>query len=201
MLSWGEGNVVVRFLRLWAVGLAVHFAAWTIAYFLVPEGALRGVFLSSRLPLGESSWTAVAGRIVLYNVGVAAGLVAVANLFRVGRFPLGYAAVLAHWALYGLFLGSDSFAYPRGGKLVPQVAGFFTRIGVWEITAYTLLAAATTGLFLYRQASWTDWSTARVRSASEWRLSAGEWLAVAVSLLLIVAAGLREGVAIWGLGG
>src|SRR5690606_27961208 len=100
VLSWGEGNVVVRFLRLWAVGLAVHFAAWTIAYFLVPEGALRGVFLSSRLPLGESSWTAVAGRIVLYNVGVAAGLVAVANLFRVGRFPLGYAAVLAHWALW-----------------------------------------------------------------------------------------------------
>src|SRR5690606_22658894 len=75
VLSWGEGNVVVRFLRLWAVGLALHFAAWTIAYFLVPEGALRGVFLSSRLPLGESSWTAVAGRIVLYNVGVAAGLV------------------------------------------------------------------------------------------------------------------------------
>ncbi len=201
MLSWAEGNVVVRFLRLWAVGLAVHFAAWTIAYFLLPEGALRGVFSSSRLPLDESSWTAVAGRIVLYNVGVAAGLIAVANLFRVGRFPLGYVAVLAHWGLYGLFLGSDSFAYPRGGKLVPEVAGLLSRIGVWEITAYTLFAAATTGLFLYRQASWRNWSTARVRSASDWRLSVGEWVAVAVSLLLIVAAGLREGVAIWGLGG
>lgn len=143
-------------------------------------------------------WAAIAGRIVLYNWCVAGGFVAGANLVRVGHFPLGYIPVLAHWGLYGLFLGSDSFAHTQDGRLLPSVAVLVGRSGFVEMTGYTLLAAATTGLFLYRQASWRDMRTVRERHFSDWRLSMGEWLALTLSFLSILAAGVKEALVIWG---
>lgn len=185
-----------RFVKLWATGILLFYAAWFAGYFLVPEGFLREIFFATRLPLEGGGAAAVGGRIILFNGVVASGLIVVANLFRITEFPLGYLPVLFHWSLFGVFLGSDSFAYSQGGRLFPTVAGIIGRIGFQEITAYTLIAAATTALCLFRQKSWTDWSTVRERSWRELRLARGEWLALALAVALIAYAGLREGAAI-----
>lgn len=195
-MSWTDPSVLRRFLRLWALGLSLLFAAWLSGYFLVPQGALKDVFLSSRLPLESARATSVVGRIALYNGLIASGLIAIANLFRVGRFPLGYLPVLIHWALFGLFLGTDSFAYSQGGRLLPSVSILLGGSGVFEITGYTLIAAATCGFNLFRQTSWTDWSTVRERSWQELRLTRSDWIALAVAFALILFAALREGLAI-----
>lgn len=189
-------GILRRFVTLWAAGLVVHYAAWLLGYRFLPEGVLRGVFWSSNLPLeGGGAWTA-AGRIILFNGVIAAGLILLANLFRVKDFPLGYLPVLVHWALYGLFLGTDSFSYPQGGKIAPSLSGLVGRIGFAEITGYTLVAAATAVLYQFRQTSWTDWSTVRERRWRDVRLGRGEWIALAIAALLILYGGVREGVAV-----
>lgn len=186
-------------MTLWAAGLAVHFAGWLAGYYLIPEGYFRGIFLSSRLPLEGGGAGMAASRIVLYNGLFASGLIVLANLFRVKNFHLGYLPVLFHWTLYGLFLGTDSFAYSQGGRIAPSLTGLVGRIGFYEITAYTLIASATAALCMFRQTSWTDWSTVRERSWRDLKLGRGEWIALAIAVLLILYGGVREGAAIIGL--
>ena len=121
-VSWlvPQGGVVGRFVKLWATGILLFYAAWFAGYFLVPEGFLREIFSRPRLPLEGGGAAAVGGRIILFNGVVASGLIVVANLFRIKEFPLGYLPVLFHWSLFGVFLGSDSFAYSQGGRLFPR---------------------------------------------------------------------------------
>jgi hypothetical protein len=52
-----------------------------------------------------------------FNLLIVGGFVALANLFRIGDFPLGYFVAVLHRVLFGLFPGSDSFGIPHGGKL------------------------------------------------------------------------------------
>ena len=53
-MSWTRQSVLRRFLALWGPGAVALLAAWLSGYFLVPQGALKGLFLLSRLPLEDA---------------------------------------------------------------------------------------------------------------------------------------------------
>lgn len=166
-------------------------AAWTLGYLLLPAEALKGIFLSSRLPVVGASEESTLVRIVGVNLLLGFGVTAAANLFRVGRLPLGYVPPLFHWTAFGLFHGTGSFSVataPRPPSLLRLVASR----GCWEILAYTIVAAATVDLFLFRQRSWLDWSTRRERSLADVSLSWRECTAIAVAFVLLVAANWTE---------
>lgn len=185
-----------RLFSLWVVGIGLNMAAWTVGFYLLPEGALQGIFpggelISSDGDLGQTILT-----ILLYNVLIAGGLVLTANLFRVGWLPLGYVPALAHWMLFGLFLGTNSFDMAKEATLVPSLTHLVGRIGFVEISAYTFIAAASINLFLYRQRSWLDTTTEKVRAWHQLRLSRCEMIAIGVGVILIVLGAYRESLSI-----
>lgn len=198
-VSAGPGRGLARrFLLLWVAAIVVSLAAWTVGHRLLPPGALRGALPSAGIP-GTGSFLAVAGRILFFNAAVAGGIVLAANLFRVGRFPLGYFAVLLNWLLYGLFLGTNSFGVVRDRPTAPSLVRLVRSTGFTELTGFTLLAAATAGIFLFRQRTIFQLRAERVRGWRGIRLSATEWWGVALALLLLAGSAAREAASILGI--
>lgn len=193
-MSWlTDDRLLLRFLTALLIGVGVNLIAWTVGYILLPQGALSGVTLATRLPIGDSGGVVrILLEILLFNVVVAGGASTAANLFRVGQLPLGYVYAWGNWGLFGLFLGTDSFELAGRGKLAPSVIQLLGSKGFYEISAYTLIASATIGLFIFRQRSWVDWSTVRERSWRDLRLGRGEILALIMAGLLLFAANLWE---------
>lgn len=62
-------------------------------------------------------------------------------LIRINRIPFGYLAVLYNLTLYGLFVGTNSFAIPYAQRLAPSLA-ILGRSGPYEMAALAMLAAA-----------------------------------------------------------
>jgi len=185
-------RLAVRLTCLWLVGVGANLGAWWIGHAFLPQGALSGVFPVAEMASREIVAVPPTARILLYNLVVAGGLIAVSNLFRVAWFPLGYLPVLFHWTAFGLFLGTNSFAVDRIRPTHPSAVRLVTSPGFAELTAYTVLGAATVGLWLFRQESWTRWATRRERSWREIRLKPGELAAIAVSAGLLVYGAVRE---------
>jgi hypothetical protein len=188
-----DDRLLLRFSTALLIGVAVNLIAWTLGYVFLPQGTLSGATLATRLPIGE---TGGAGRIFLeiflFNLLAAGGASAAANLFRVGQLPLGYIYAWGNWALFGLFLGTDSFEVVGRGKLAPSLIQLLGSKGFYEISAYTLIASATISLFIFRQRSWLDWSTVKERSWRELRLGRAEILALISAGILLFAANLWE---------
>lgn len=191
-------SLLVRLAALTGLGVALHLAAWTVGYHLLPPEALRGVFLTSEIPVVGGSEGSTLSRILVVNLVFGVGLVVVANLFRVGRFPLGFVPVLFHWTAFGLFQGTGSFSVATAPR-PPSIPELVASRGTWEILAYTIVGAATIGLFVYRQRSWLDWTTRKERALTDVSLSAAEWAATGVALALLVAANWTEARSLTGL--
>lgn len=185
-------RLAVRFVLLWAAGVALNLAAWEVGHALLPRGLLRGALPTAGIGLGGSQVLGVSTRILAYNVLVAGGLIAAANLFRVGWFPLGYLPVLVHWIGFGLFLGTDSFAVLRDRPTAPSLARLVGSVGFLELSAYTLLAASTVGIWLFRQESWLRWRTERVRDLGDAIPGRRELLGIAGALALLVVSAVWE---------
>jgi hypothetical protein len=135
--------VLIRALSSWFFGLILFFAVWTVAYHLLPEGALRGRLPGARIPLDPDDGLLFALRIFAVNLGLSGGIVAFASLFRVGRLPPGYLVPWLLFAVYGALLGTNSFAYlDPAGPPAPTADVLWTRSGTRELTAYLLVAAA-----------------------------------------------------------
>jgi hypothetical protein len=190
--SWFVGDAwPKRLAALWLAGIALNLLAWEIGFAVLPEHALRGVFPGAGLSTGNGAAQA-ALRILLYNVLAGGGLIVLANLFRVRSLPLGYVPAAYHWTLYGLLLGTNSFAVDRGARLAPSLPGLVAGSGFLEISAYTLVAAATAGIYLWRQEKLLTLTADRVRGLRDVRLRRGEWALLAVALGLLVVANVRE---------
>ncbi|MFO7246568.1 MAG: hypothetical protein FWJ62_07680 [Thermaerobacter sp.] len=121
---------------------ALFWSAWWLGFSLLPEGVLRGSSAASLLPLERLGAVPRALAVLAWNAAVAALLVAGANLVRVGRLPLGVLPPLYYWTLYGLLLGTNSFATPLPERVAPSLAVLLGRAGVLELHAYLLVAAA-----------------------------------------------------------
>ncbi|MBX5477399.1 MAG: hypothetical protein IRZ18_09805 [Clostridia bacterium] len=177
------------FLKLFAAAQGLLWLAWWAGYAWFPEGALRARTISSALPLERFG---PAGRVVAVlgsNVLAAALFVAGANLLRVRRLPLGFLPPLVYWGLYGLLLGTNSFATPLPERPAPSLAAVLARVGFMELTAYVLVAAATAGWARWRQDSWLG---GPVRGLDPRPLRAPEYTMLALAGVLLVCAALRE---------
>ena len=104
---------------------------------------MRGTVIVSYIPLKAAEVYFTFIRIFLYNLLVAVGSLILANLIKVKGYPLGYLVLFYHWVLYGAFLGTNSFMIPTVTRLFPSLETLFRGSGIYEITSYTLIAAAT----------------------------------------------------------
>lgn len=190
-------RLIVRIVSLTALGVALHLLAWSLGYYLLPAEALKGVFLASKVPVVGGSEGDTLLRIVVANLLLGFGLTAAANFFRVSRFPLGYLPSLFHWSAYGLMNGTGSFVVDTS-PLSPSLSGLIRNRGSWEILSYTIVAAATIGLFMYRQHTLLTLTARKERSFSEVSLSRSEWMAVAAAFALLVAANWTEALSLMG---
>src|ERR671935_596363 len=184
-------NVAIRATSAWIVGVVALVSAWLVSYRFMPEGAV-GFSLASQLPLESLREQAqLTAGIFLWNLVVGGTALAVSSCFRLGRVPLAYLAPWAWFALYGIALGTNSFAITTPGmRVAPQIDIAWTHVGLRELSAYLLAAAALADRHLWFQRSVWDWRLSRVRSWTDLRLSRAELvlLAGAVSLLAWSAA-------------
>lgn len=167
-----HANPFVRAGTAWAIGVGILVVSWVAAYRWLPEGAV-GFSLASHLPLtalrGHDDLTA---GIFAWNLGVGGLALGVSSLFRIGRVPLAYVAPWAWFALYGLALGTNSFAITTPGmKIAPQLDIAWSHVGLRELSAYLLGGAALADRHLWSQRSFLDWRVQRVRRWAELRFS------------------------------
>jgi len=182
----------IRLLALWLLCAILFVISWELSYDFLPLGVLRGKLLGSVLPVETSDVVTTFLRIFVTNMIVGCGLVTGANLTRVGRLPLGYMIVMIHSVLYAVLLGTNSFGIRAAERLAPSLMTAVGGSGAFEITAYILVAAATSGNVVWKQRSWLSWHSERVGSPRTWRLSPAEWGFVVAAILLLAAANFRE---------
>ncbi len=136
----------VRFFSLLAVGFLIFMLAWIVGYTVFPEGALRpGVQVQmARGGLEAVSPTLVEEAIKIFRVNLyPVFIILVGNLLiRINRVPLGYLAALFNLGMYGLLVGTNSFAIPYAERMAPSLA-ILGRSGPYEMIALLILAAST----------------------------------------------------------
>jgi len=138
-----DKNLAIRISSLWLTGLSLLFIAWTLSYIGLPEGSVRGGVVVAYIPLITEEVNSTFIRIFTYNLLLATASILIANLITIKTFPLGYLPLFYHWTLYGVFLGTNSFMIPSATKLIPSLITLFRGSGIYEVTSYTLIAAAT----------------------------------------------------------
>jgi hypothetical protein len=143
-------RLAVRFAGLLALGVLMFAAAWTLGYWVLPEGLLRGRSAAAALagdtaaPTFWAEW----GRVFAVNLLLGSLILLANGLVRVNGYPLGYLIPLVWFAMYGLTLGTNSFAIPLPERMAPSLA-VLGRSGLYELAAYALAATATSGLSGY----------------------------------------------------
>lgn len=189
-------RALVRLVALWLICALLFTIAWTLSYYLLPEGILRGRLLAGRIPVETHQVLTTFLRVFAVNLLIACGLVVLSNLFRVGDTPLGYLVVMAHSILYAILLGTNSFGIPAPTRFAPSLRTVLARSGGFEITAYIAIAVATRELVMWQQRSWLDWHSEQVGSWRKWRLNRAEVALIVGAILLLAAANYREAVQI-----
>jgi len=162
-----------------------------MTHYFLPYGMLRGVFPTARFPLGGRDFLGIFSRIFLFNLAVAVGFIVALNLFSVKSIPLGYFLPLIQICLYGIFLGTDSFAVSHGSKFLPSLT-IVGQAGFYEFTAYILIAAATSRITLWNQTDWLGGGLTRVKKRSEINLSHLEISIVVLGVFLLLMAAVKE---------
>jgi hypothetical protein len=142
---------VVRFIALLALSAVLFLIFWTASYYWLPEGIFRGKTGSAIVGTDAAdTFLSEFLRIAAYNLIMGMGLIIAANwILKVDCFPLGYLIPLYYVILYALFLGTNSFGIPLAGKMAPSLA-VLGRSGVYEITAFLLMASSTYHISAYR---------------------------------------------------
>jgi hypothetical protein len=191
--NWlNNDNVLVRLITLWLICALLFTLSWTVSYYLLPEGILRGKLLAGRLPIETDRMITTFLRIFSFNLFVAGGLIVFANLFQVGDTPLGYLVVCSHSIIYGILLGTNSFGIPAPDRFAPSLSTLLSRSGIFEISAYIAIASATRRLVILRQPSWLSFSSEVVGSPRAWHLTRSELVVIMIAVLLLALGNFRE---------
>ncbi|MGC9400737.1 MAG: hypothetical protein ACP5HM_16625 [Anaerolineae bacterium] len=137
-------RLLVRFARLFLVGVILFLATWSIAYGFLPERLLaRGdsVRMMGNDEVATTLWAEWRFMIVR-NLPWVPGIALISLL-------LGYAYALPVpllWiVLYALILGTNSFSIPLPALMPPSLA-VLERAGPYEMLAYLFAAAASYSL-------------------------------------------------------
>jgi hypothetical protein len=146
-------QLLVRFGALFGMVLIVLLGSWSVSYLLLPEGILRGRTAAQVLAgndlAGGSVWLEWF-RLFAINLGIMLLVMILPNTLRTeGDYPLGYSTITLVAAIFGVTLGTNSFALSLGGKLPPTMA-IFGSSGLYEIAAYVLATTATISITKYR---------------------------------------------------
>jgi hypothetical protein len=139
-------NLWIRLCSMWILGLTILLLTWIFSFRALPEGVARGSAGVYYVPIKAENVTATFARIFLWNLLVSCIPVAIGNLVRVKGVPLGYALAFYHWGMYGVLLGTNSFVITGPAIFLPSVLTLFYGSGIYEISSYTLISAATFNL-------------------------------------------------------
>lgn len=175
--------------RALAWSQVLFWTAWWAGYLWLPEGVLRGGSIASHLPLDHLEPGVRVLGVIAWNLLWMLLFPAGANLVQVRQWPLGLTAVLSLWALYGLLLGTNSFAVPLPTRPLPSLLLLLERAGFLELTAYLIMALATAPSARWRQNGWFAGGLDRLTPSA---LTRSDWLALAGATLLLIAAAGRE---------
>lgn len=178
-----------------AVGVALWLGAWTVAYLWLPDGSLAlKLALAAAAPIDAAQGASgVAATIFSWNLVLGVGVVALCSLFAVGRLSFGYIAPWWWFTAYGVALGTDSFVIASGERLAPQAHVLWTHVGLWELLAYVLVAAALAHAHQWRHRRLRDLQLARVRSWGQVRLRPAEYACLAAAVVLLAWTATVEG--------
>lgn len=125
-----------------------------------------------------------------FNFVVACGLTSALNLLSAKSFPAGYLYPIITSSLLGVFCGTNSFAISQGGRLFFGVK-LLTGSGLYELTAYIFVAAATARLTVWNQAGWLSGDLERVNQKPV-KPTKSEMPVLAFGILFLLAAAAIE---------
>ena len=186
-------RLYVRFLALFGLGVVLFTLTWTLSYFFLPEGVLRGRTGSAILAGDEAAGSFLAEwlRIVALNL-MAGSLIVLSNrIYRYKGFPLGYIIPLAWLTLYATFLGTNSFSIQLPERMAPSLA-VFGRTGLYEMAAYTLVAVATYSINLYEVTRFIPPTYEPVTPKPKFSLTLEQWIGLGLAIAVLLAANARE---------
>ncbi len=190
-------SVIVRFASLLTLGCLLFILAWSVGYIILPEGAFRAGAEAhmARSSLDSASQTVVAEWMKILRANSIPILLIILSslLIRINGIPLGYLVALYNLILYGLFVGTNSFAIPYADRLPPSFA-ILERSGPYEMTALILLAAATGTWSFFQVKRLFRTAPERVVPAPKFHLS--DFAAILLGIGLMMAANWREAVMI-----
>jgi len=186
-------RLYIRFLSLFGLGVLLFTLAWTLSYFFLPEGVLRGRTGSAMLAGDEAAGSFLAEwlRIVVLNLMAGALIVLANRIYRFRGFPLGYIIPLAWLTIYAVFLGTNSFSIPLPERMAPSLA-VFGRTGLFEMAAFTLLAVATYSINLYEVTRFIPPTYEPVTPKPKFSLTLDQWVGLGLAIVVLLTANARE---------
>ena len=185
-------KIIIRFLGLYLLSLIFLFFSWFIAYYFLPEGLLQGRTSLNNLAGDSKAPSLMIEFFKIFSLNIAASLIIIAGnyILRVKYFAFGYLVPLAWTTLYGITLGTNSFTFTMAEKMAPTIRVFF-RSGPYEMMAAVLLAVATDCISINRSNSFFEKSEP-IPKFKRGKMEKENWLAVAISILILAAAAFRE---------
>jgi hypothetical protein len=184
--------VIIRFISLYGLGLVLFFISWTIAYYLLPEGILRGFGVLGNLAGDKAAETIWREFIKIFGLNlIGLSFVVIGNyILRVKYFSFGYLIPLAWMIIYGVTLGTNSFSIPLEEAMMPTLS-VFSRSGLYEMMAVVLLAVATNTISVNYSESISSKSKP-IPKDERVPLKKEQWISIGISILILAGAALRE---------
>lgn len=188
----GNDRVIIRFISLYTLGLVLFFMSWTIAFYLLPEGILRGLGVFGKLAGDKAADTMGREFIQIFGLNlIGLSFIVIGNyILRVKYFSFGYLVPLALMIMYGATLGTNSFSIPLEEAMAPTLT-VFSRSGLYEMMAGVLLAVATNSISVNYSESISSKSKP-IPKDGRVPLKKEQWIAIGIAILILAGAALRE---------
>lgn len=186
-----ERPVGVRLVVLWVAMLALTFGSFGVHLWL---GDGYGEAAATTAAPEAPSLLRLVAIIWSINLANAAVIGLTSTLFRFGPFNVGTLYLAVQVVMIGRIAGLNAFEFPMSS--IADGLLQFLRVGLWEVTAYVIVAAVT-----ITKARWiadrlgaSEWRERRTWRELDWN-DDERWLLVA-AVGLILGAGLVEGISI-----
>jgi len=190
-----QDGVLKRVLLLYGLFMLLSNAAYLLAYYLLPEGFLRGspVLSTARVIASASTFWSQLALTFLGNLGIVTALSVCVNLFRVKGFSLGYIWPIFLAIQSGMVAGTNSFLLSDLTQVnVRDGMALNLSIGGLEMLANILIIASTVSLGVFQFSSWLQLKPTKVMNLRDVRLSRAEILCLTSGILLLIIAAYRE---------
>jgi len=189
-------KLLYRFVSLYLIGTILFLLSWTISYYYLPEGLLRGNSAAARLT-GSQTASFPMELLKIFGINLMSSFIVIAANLSVikDKIPLGYLIPLLWFIHYGVLLGTNSFSVPLEQPMAPSFE-VLSRSGPYEIAAYALLAASTHSIARYRLQSFFSKGAAFERAG---KLSPESRIGIGAAYILLFLANVREALMVSGL--